>query len=78
MVKESNQTSVITCRLGCINYHVTQHGDYCWGQGLLPVKPCEGKGCIRGYTTSEMAAILEEEREHDDWLRAMGIELMLA
>jgi len=51
MVENKNQ--IIICQLGCIGYHVTPKGDYCF-QGLFPIAVCEGSRCVRGYTRENM------------------------
>jgi len=69
---------IITCELGCINFYVNlTTGDYFSGQGLFPIKVCEGSKCVRGYTQAEMDSILEQERLKDEELRQSGLVLMM-
>jgi len=73
MAKQNNQDTPITCKLGCINYHINSNGEFCYGQGLIPIRVCEGTRCQRGYAQAEMAKILAQEEAEDEILRQQGL-----
>ena len=75
--KEDQNSQIITCKLGCINFYVKSPGDYCFGQGLFPIKICEGNKCVRGYTKTEMEEILKQERLEDERLKQQGLALII-
>lgn len=51
---------LVKCGLNCPNYHIKlETGNWCWGQGLLPISVKEGEECHRSYIGKDIERIIQ-------------------